>query len=168
MVKTETVELLKVLIAEILKKMGFENFTLGTRTDTSLEGENLIFNVGTNEADILIGQQGANLRALQHILRAIARRKTEDRLRFSLDINDYCKEKAESLADLANSMARQALEEKRSVVLRPMSAYERRIIHLTLSENKDIKTESLGEGEERKVVIKPVGNIESGEVFSAD
>ncbi len=163
MVKPETTELLKNLIAEFLKKMGFDEFTLGVRIDSTSDGENLVFNVGTREADILIGQQGANLRALQHLLRAMARRKTEERLRFSVDINDYCKEKNESLTELAKNAARQAAREKRAIVLRPMSAYERRIVHLTLAENNDVKTESLGEGEERKVVIKPVGDIESSQ-----
>ena len=64
------------------------------------------------------------------------------------------------MEELAQSLARQAITEKRPVVLRPMSAYERRVVHVTLAENSQIKTESIGEGEDRKVVIKPVGDIE--------
>jgi spoIIIJ-associated protein len=161
MIQPENVEMLKNLIKETLEKMTFSDFTLGIREESGPDGENLVFNVGSKESDLLIGQYGVNLRALQHILRAIARRRTEEKLRFSVDVNDYRREKIGSLVSLARAMARQAVEEKRLMALRPMSAYERRIVHLELSENEQVKTESIGEGEERKVVIKPVGDIES-------
>jgi len=160
MAKAENVEMLKNLIKEMLEKMTFSDFTLGVREETGLDGENLVFNIGAKESDLLIGQYGVNLRSLQHVLRAMARRKTEERLRFSVDVNDYRKEKIDSLADLARNLARQVIEERRPVVLRPMSAYERRIVHMELAGNDQVKTESIGEEEERKVVIRPVGNIE--------
>jgi len=163
MVKPENVEMLKNLIKETLEKMTFSDFTLGMREEAGSDGENLVFNVVSKESDLLIGQYGVNLRSLQHILRAMARRRTEEKLRFSVDVNDYRREKISSLADLARNMARQAVEEQGPVVLRPMSAYERRIVHMELAGNDQVKTESIGEGEERKIVIKPVGNIESEE-----
>jgi spoIIIJ-associated protein len=52
-------------------------------------------------------------------------------------------------------MAKQSLEENRVITLRPMSPYERRLVHMELAENEKIKTESTGEGEDRRVVIKP-------------
>lgn len=152
--------MLKNLIEETLRKMTFADFSLGMREEASSDGENAVFNISTKESDILIGQYGANLRALQHILRAMARKKTQDQLRFSIDVNDYRRQKLDSLAELARSLAHQAIIDKRPVILRPMSAYERRIVHMELSGNDRVKTESIGEGEERKVVIKPVGNIE--------
>lgn len=160
MIKPENIEMIKGLIEETLKKMSFTDFTLSVREETGSGGENLIFNIETRDSDFLIGQYGANLRSLQHILRAIARKKNDEKVHFSIDVNDYHKQKISSLEELAQSLARQATLEKRSVFLRPMSAYERRVVHLTLSENNQVKTESVGEGEERKVVIKPVGNIE--------
>lgn len=152
--------MLKNLIKETLEKMTFSDFTLGIQEETGPDGENLVFNISSRESDLLIGQYGVNLRALQHILRAIARRKTEEKLKFSVDVNDYHRDKIGSLEELARSLAQQAINDKRPVVLRPMTAYERRIIHLVLSENDQVQTESIGEGEERKVVIKPVGSIE--------
>lgn len=160
--KPENVEMLKNLIKETLEKMTFSDFTLGVREEGDPDGENTVFNISTKESDLLIGQYGANLRALQHILRALARRKTEDRLRFSVDVNDYRRQKLDSLSELAQSLARQAISDKRPVVLRAMSAYERRIVHMELAGNEQVKTESIGEGEERKVVIKPIGSIEQG------
>jgi spoIIIJ-associated protein len=162
MAKSENIEVIKGLIAETLKKMSFDDFTLSVREETGPDSENLIFNIETKESDILIGQYGANLRSLQHVLRAMARKKNDEKLHFSIDVNDYHKQKISSLEELAQSLARQAIVEKRPIVLRPMSAYERRVVHLVLSENTQIKTESIGEGEDRKVVIRPVGNIEQG------
>ncbi|HBB37326.1 MAG: R3H domain protein [Candidatus Moranbacteria bacterium GW2011_GWC1_45_18] len=161
MAKPENIEMLKKLVEETLGKMTFSDFSLDVRDEAGSDGENIVFNISSRESDLLIGQYGVNLRALQHIIRAIARKKTDEKLKFSVDVNDYNRSKIGTLEDLAKNMARQATNDKRPVVLRPMTAYERRIIHLALAENDQVQTESIGEGEERKVVIKPVGNIES-------
>jgi len=153
-------EMLKQLVGEILTNMTFDDFQIEVSEEKSAETENTIVNINTKDSNLLIGQQGITLSALQHLARAMARNKTEERLRFVIDINGYNRQKTESLEELAKSMAKQALDEKRPVVMRPMSAYERRIIHLTLSLNSNVKTESIGEGEDRKVVIRPVGVIE--------
>jgi len=157
--------MLKNLIKETLEKMTFSDFTLGIGEEADPSGESLVFNISLRESDILIGQYGVNLRALQHILRAMARKKTEEKLKFSVDVNDYNKSKVGSLEDLAKNMAQQAINDKRPAVLRPMTAYERRIIHLALAENDEVQTESIGEGDERKVVVKPVGSLEEQSVF---
>ncbi|MDI6778041.1 MAG: R3H domain-containing nucleic acid-binding protein [Patescibacteria group bacterium] len=161
--KPENIETLKNLIDETLRKMTFSDFSLGVREEAGPDGENVVFNIGTKESDLLIGQYGMNLRSLQHILRAMARKKTDDKLRFSVDVNDYRRQKIGLLTELARSLARQAIVDKRPVVLRPMGAYERRIVHMELSGNDQVKTESIGEGEERRVVIKPVGSIEQND-----
>lgn len=157
--------MLKNLIKETLEKMTFSDFSIGIREEAGPDGENKVFNIGSRESDLLIGQYGVNLRALQHVLRAMARKKTEEKLKFSVDVNDYNRSKIGSLEDLARSMARQTINDKRPAVLRPMTAYERRIVHLALAENDQVRTESIGEGEERKVVIKPIGNIEGEETL---
>jgi spoIIIJ-associated protein len=159
--KPENVEMVKKLIEGLLAKMTFSGFTVDIREESNLGEGNIVFNINSRESDLLIGQHGANLRAFQHIIRAMARKKTEEKLKFSVDINDYHKDKIGTLENLARSLAQQAINDKRPVVMRPMTAYERRVVHLILSENSQVKTESIGEGEERKVVIRPVGNIES-------
>jgi len=159
--KQENGKMLKNIIREMLEKMTFSDFTVNIRQEAGLDGENIVCNIISRDSDLLIGQYGVNLRALQHILRALARKKTDEKLKFSVDVNDYNKSKISSLEELARNMAQQAVNDKRPAVLRPMSAYERRIIHMVLSENDQVQTESIGEGEDRKVVIKPVGNVES-------
>jgi spoIIIJ-associated protein len=160
MTKSEKIEETKKIIEETLGKMSFNDFSIHVREETGLDGESLIFNIETKDSDLLIGQYGANLRAFQHILRAMVRKKNPEKLHFSIDANDYHKQKTNSLEEMAHNLAQQAIIEKRPVVLRPMSAYERRVVHLALSENSQIKTESIGEGEERRIVLKPVGDIE--------
>jgi spoIIIJ-associated protein len=150
----EIKEEIRKTVEELVLKMGVE-CRVETKEVVSQEQTDLIFNIETKDSNYLIGQYGVNLQALQHIARIIFRGKTENKINFLLDVNSYRQEKNESVASLANSMAKQSLEENRVITLRPMSPYERRLVHMELAENEKIKTESTGEGEDRRVVIKP-------------
>lgn len=152
--------LLKKITAEVLQKMTFENFEISIASKSDAEGENFVINIETPESNLLIGQYGVTLAALQHVLRLLVRRQTEERFRFLADVNHYLQAKTDSLAELAIESAKQVIRDKKPVVLRPMSAYERRLVHLELAGNENVKTESIGEGEDRKVVIRPVGELE--------
>ena len=152
--------LLKKITTEVLQKMTFENFEISVACKSDADGENFVVNIETAESNLLIGQYGVTLAALQHILRLLARRQTEERFRFLADVNHYLQAKTDSLAELAIESAKQVIRDKKPVVLRPMGAYERRLVHLELAGNENVKTESIGEGEERKVVIRPVGELE--------
>lgn len=150
----------QITVAELLDKMGFscelEIITINTDEDPEVSQEDMICNIKTKESNFLIGQYGVNLQALQHIARVIVRNKTENKINFILDVNNYRKEKRVSIMILAKNIAEQVISEKRAIVLRPMSAYERRLVHIELSKNSGITTESTGEGEDRKVIVKPV------------
>lgn len=156
----EKSNLLKEIIREILGKMTFSDFEVGVSAESSPDGENLIANVKTTESNLLIGQYGATLAALQHIARLLMRRKSDEKFKFLVDVNGYLRDKAISVSGLATEAAKQAIRDKKPVILRPMSAYERRLVHLELAENENVKTESIGEREERKVVVRPVGELE--------
>ena len=156
----EKEDLLKKITAEILQKMTFENFKISIASKNDAEGENFVINIETPESNLLIGQYGATLAALQHALRLLVRRQTEERFRFLADVNHYLQAKTDSLAEMAIETAKQVIRDKKPVVLRPMSAYERRLVHLELAGNENVKTESIGEGADRKVVIRPVGELE--------
>jgi len=152
--------LLKKITAEVLQKMTFESFEIGVASKNDADGENFVINIETPESNLLIGQYGVTLAALQHILRLLARRQTEEKFKFLADVNRYLQAKTDSLSELAIESAKQVIRDKKPVVLRPMSAYERRLVHLELAGNENVKTESIGEGEDRKVVIRPVGELE--------
>ncbi|OHA03799.1 MAG: hypothetical protein A3C92_03960 [Candidatus Sungbacteria bacterium RIFCSPHIGHO2_02_FULL_53_17] len=107
------------------------------------------------DARMLIGEHGANLAALEHILRKIVQKKFGVEQRFSLDLNDYRMRRMEDLKQDVKSAAKEVRLYRRPVPLNPMSSFERRVVHLLLEEYPDITTESIGQDEERRVVIKP-------------
>lgn len=119
--------------------------------------ERVVCNIESeSETNLLIGQGGENLQAIQHLARLLVRRKTDDLIKFVVDVNLYKKEQESSVLDLAREMAEKAIKEKKTVVLKPMSAYNRRLVHMYLSDNKNVVTESTGDDGERRVVIKPL------------
>ncbi|PIR73290.1 MAG: hypothetical protein COU40_03490 [Candidatus Moranbacteria bacterium CG10_big_fil_rev_8_21_14_0_10_35_21] len=144
------------VIREFLAKMGFEGEIEKKETT---ENESLIFNIQTRDSSFLIGQYGTNLQSLQHLARLLVRKKIEEKMNFIVDVNSYREEKNKSIVSLAHEAAEQAIREDKSIALRPMSSYERRIVHLEILENENVKTESVGEGEERRVIIKPASLI---------
>ena len=119
------------------------------------EGE-LILDITGNNLAILIGRHGKTLDALQHIVSAITVRKIGFRFPVIVDIEGYKNRQREKLEKLALSSAQKALRFKKAIALRPMNAYERRIIHMVLRDNKKLSTNSEGSGANRHIVIKPV------------
>lgn len=107
------------------------------------------------DASLLIGERGANLVALEHLVKKIIHKKTGEGHKFTLDINDYRMKRLEDLKQDVKSAAKEVRLYRKEVPLRPMSSFERRIVHLLLEEYPDITTESIGEEPERFVVIKP-------------
>lgn len=146
-------ETIKKTIEELLLKMGFTGEVTVSYSD---EEDSMICNISTgSDSHFLIGQHGTNLQAIQHLTRLMVRKQIPDKIRFVLDVNDYRKEKNQNVVQLALAAAQEAINEHRSVSMRPMSTYERRIAHMELSKDSRVKTESIGEGEERKIVVKP-------------
>jgi len=115
----------------------------------------VVVDVKTIDAQTLIGANAETLLAVQHLVRVIARKNLGDSLRVELDVNNYRKKRKEYLKELALNTANEVALVKREVALSPMTAYERRIIHVELSERLDVATESRGAGASRKVVVKP-------------
>jgi len=134
----------------------FEKATFEVEAEVlSFEERTLPVRIKTEEPRILIGQNGQTLAEIQHILKAILRRKIPEQFYLNIDINDYKKKKTEYLKETAISLADEVALTKKEKALAIMSAYERRIVHLELAERKDIITESMGEEPERRIVIRP-------------
>lgn len=109
---------------------------------------------GMNEnLGLLIGRRGETLAALQLLVNLIVSHRTKHRLRIVVDAENYRQRREENLRSLALRVAQQVRTYRRSIALEAMPPYERRIVHIALSDSKDISTESIGEGEERRVVI---------------
>ncbi len=144
---------------ELVEKMGFQAsiFTAITVSEGEMDKAEtpISVEIQLEDSKFLIGKHGVNLAALQHVLRVIIRKKADEKINFSIDINGYREEQKQAIIGLANDIANRVIRDKKSMVLRPMSAYERRLVHMELADKEGVKTESSGEGEERKVVIKP-------------
>ena len=143
------------LMEEIISHMGIEAKAAFARS----EDGSARLNVSSEDSAILIGRKGRNLSAMQYLInRMISRGDTnESSERLVVDVEGYVDRRRESLQDMARSMAERAKESQRNMRLKPLSPQERRIIHLTLQEDEDIRTFSLGESLYRSVVISPKG-----------
>lgn len=113
--------------------------------------------IAGNDASAFIGHHGDTLNALQYLANLAAAKKNasgeRDRRRVTIDIEGYRAKREETLRSLARRMAQKALKNQRSVMLEPMSAYERRIIHSEIQDIEGVSTNSVGSDSNRKVVI---------------
>ncbi|MEN8252184.1 MAG: R3H domain-containing nucleic acid-binding protein [Patescibacteria group bacterium] len=149
-------ETIEKSVNRMLELMDFDaDCSIKEELDTKTDRKNILCSIKTkSDSRFLIGQHGSNLYALEHILRSILYKKGfSDRV--TLDINGYKEDKDRMIANIAKDAANQASGEKKPIVLRPMNAYERRIVHMTVDTDDRVETESIGEREERKVIIKP-------------
>lgn len=146
-------ELIKHEIGAFLEKLGFGDELTSVemhegamrRLGVTLEGR----------ASVLIGEQGGNLAAFEHLLKKILRKKSGQEDQFTLDINDYRLHRLEDLKYDVKRAARAVRTYQRPMHLKSMSPFERRIVHLLLAEYPDLVTESEGADPYRRVVIKP-------------
>jgi spoIIIJ-associated protein len=104
---------------------------------------------------LLIGYHGQTLKRFQHIINLSLANKFKQRIRMTLDINDYRSRRERSLEGLARKTAREVVESGSEISLEPMTPNERRIIHNELNDSTEVVTESRGEGRDRRVVVLP-------------
>lgn len=119
--------------------------------DTSSIG----LNIEGEDLGILIGRRGQTMVSLQRIVRLMMSSGEPVRMPVVLDVEGYKERRCEGLRALANRLADQVAGRRSPFTMEPMSAFERRVIHLALADNPDVETESTGIGDERKVVIMP-------------
>ena len=92
---------------------------------------------------------------MQMLLARIMKKQIDQDIKFEIDINQYKQSKNNYLKQMAAEIADRVALLKREEPLPAMNSYERRVVHMELSLREDVATESIGEGEERRVVIKP-------------
>lgn len=134
----------------------FKYFNLEPIITIAKEDEILIVDVKTGEDDLFIGRSPDPLLALQHLLRLITRHGFPDEsVGLSLNIGGFHQQQRNHLAEIAKDAAAQVRSTGTVVYLKPMSSFERRLIHLALAEETDVIGESTGTGTARRVVVKP-------------
>ena len=133
-------------------------FNVGEITIDEYEGDEgeLILDITGDDLAVLIGRHGKTLEALQFIISAITVRKIGFRFPIIIDVESYKNRQRQKLEALARSSANKAASQGRSIKLRPMTPYERRIIHVALRDDSRVNTASEGEGVGRHVVVVPV------------
>ncbi len=111
------------------------------------------------DGGILIGKRGVTLHAIQYLVnRMLAQKDAADNTeRVVVDVGNYVERRRNTLADMARNMAKRAKDSGRNVRLKPLSPQERRIVHLTLEDDPQVRTFSLGDSLFRSIVINPVG-----------
>ena len=143
------------ILETLMGHLGFEGVTVEIR-----EGETSRLNVVGEGADrealgSLIGRKGERLSALQHLVNLMLSRRTGQWTRVLVDVEDYRGRRERQLADLATRAAQRVVETGKMLQLEPMPALERRWIHLSLRDNADVFTQSIGEEPNRRVVVLP-------------
>lgn len=140
---------IKNYLNELLTKMGLE-----TTFETKIRGEQITIKMFSNQNNILIGRNGQTLKALQQIIRQHIFNMICVYPYILLDVENY-KEKCENhLEKLAKQIAREVTKTKQPIIMDNMNSYERRIVHNTLANFKNITTFSEGEEPNRHIVVK--------------
>ena len=147
----------KSQIEETIKKLAsFMNLDCQVELREQKDDKNaLLISIYTPEdAKFLIGRNGQTLQALEHLIRLMFVKETETPS-LILDVNDYRKSRVTYLVDLAKEAVTRVRNTQKAEALLPMTAYERRVVHMELAAAPDVATESIGEEPYRRVVIKP-------------
>lgn len=132
----------------------FEKMNVEAEIEVQEDEECVSVNIKGDDSGIIIGRRGETLDSLQYLTNLVVNKGMESHKRVSLDIENYRQKRGETLIKLSNKLADRVVKYKKNITLEPMSSYERKIIHSTLQDNKNVETYSIGEEPNRKVVIK--------------
>ncbi len=144
------------ILEQVLMKMQ-ESATVSA----TQEEDRISLLIATDDAGLLIGKQGQTLDALQYLVTKMLAKQTRRKVRIAIDVEAYRARHNEALALLAQKYGEKVKRSGKAVTLNPMNPYDRRIVHMALQGDKDLKTISRGEGLYKKVVISPVRKKES-------
>jgi spoIIIJ-associated protein len=157
--ETDRVELARHVLEELLDKMeieaSIEPYVPPFAGGSDEAAAPIAFNLRGEDLGILIGRQGQTLSSFQYIVRLILAHRIKSQVPIIIDIEGYRERRYEALKALAERIADQVRARRAPFTLRPMPPFERRIVHLTLAEDPEVVTESIGVGEMRRVVIQP-------------
>lgn len=153
----EPLRVAEEILGELLERMSVEATVQAHWGEAAAEDAHrpVLVDLHGDDLSILIGHRGETLAALQYITRLIAGKELQQPAPILIDVEGYRARRESQLRQLARRMAEQAVERGRTMALEPMPASERRIIHIELRDHADVTTESIGEGDHRKVTIIP-------------
>lgn len=147
----EHIRIAKEVIGGLLESMGFREYTV---YEDQLESRQILA-ISAENQPILIGRKGESLAAFQALTNALLRHREPEIPFITIDIANYKKERIEKIMRLAEDAAQKVRDYGREFEMRPMNAYERRVVHMVLADKPELETESVGDDPNRKVVVRP-------------
>lgn len=149
----EAFEKAKKNVSEFLDVFLKQISTEDLKYEVSHDKYYIYINIIGEKTNSLIGYRGETLNAIQTLLTSVANKEIQERIRLILDISGYREKRKKVLEELAEKVSKTVIKTRKKVVLEPMTAYERKIIHSKLQTNTKVITESIGEEPNRKVVV---------------
>ena len=146
----QVVAIAREFVQGILERMNIEAHVEG-----DIREGNLFVEIKGDREGILIGKHGRTLEALQLLVNRMVSRRMKDPMRVVVNIDDYRERRADSLTKMATRVGERVKTTGKALTIGPFNAHDRRIIHLALSENPLLETESMGEGTVKKITIRP-------------
>lgn len=143
-------ETVKKIVADLFERIG-----ISEPFDVSEDDESVSVVVNAKEPGLLIGHHGDTLDSLQLILSLMVAKKLGEFKRLTLEVGDYKKNRGDYLKNLAEQTKERVLAEQKEIYLPNLKSWERREVHMHLAEDPDVFSESVGEGKERTLVVKP-------------
>ncbi len=141
---------------EAFLKDFIDKFDKNLKYDVKIDVDQVKVDITGETAGVLIGYRGETLNAIQTILSSLANKNRENSVRVILDIENYRNKRKKVLEDLADKVSKTVIKTGKSVTLEPMSAYERKVIHTKLQASNKVETHSIGENQNRRVVISKI------------
>ena len=151
----DVTEVAKNVLEKLLGLMGVEGSVTSQAEAVAGGTSSVTLNITGDDLGILIGRRGQTLSSLQYLVRLMVSNETKSREPIIIDIEGYKERRYLALESLARQMAEQVKMQGKPYAFEPMSSFERRIIHVTLTCDPDVTTESVGIGEGRKVILMP-------------
>ncbi len=132
-----------------------DGITSETVVNCSRKGDKLFFIISGGDSGVLIGKRGQTLEAIQYLLEKMINKKSTNRVRVIVDVEGYLEKRKNNLRQMASRMAEKAKRIKKPVTIGQMNAHDRRIIHIHLKDESAVRTQSIGDGYFRKLMILP-------------
>jgi spoIIIJ-associated protein len=163
-IQEESVEIVRQELSEVLVLMGFESVITA-----EVDGSTIRCKVNDEHEEALSAQEGKIIDSLQYLLRKLAARKVEEKIRLSIDIGSFREKRKAELIERAKELADLVKEDGKTQAIPPLNPSERRIVHVALQDDNDIRSRSVGGGLFKKILIykpgkgkKPGGNKRGG------
>lgn len=156
--EAKAAEVGRQILSDLLGHMGIHaSVEIEAGDDLADEGQAapMVLNITGDDLGILIGRRGETLRTLQYLVRLMVSHRLKHWTDLVVDVEHYCLRRRQALESLSERIAERVARERRPQALEPMPSNERRIVHITLRNHPKVTTQSVGEGERRKVTIVP-------------